>query len=171
MRKAINAIANVLDVWVAYICATFLGLMTLLVLTGVLFRYVFQSPIGWTEEISRYLMIWAASLAISIGIRENEHIGITVLVDSIRNRVIKGILVTLIDLFVLGFIAVMIWYSIPMLQESQYQFAQSFRASMFWPSLSIPVAMGLAGLQVVFKISSTAFGDVEGITSHSNIDI
>lgn len=171
MRKAINAISNFLDRWVTYVCAVLLGMMTIAVLTGVLFRYVFQSPIGWTEEISRYLMIWAASLAISIGVKHNEHIGITILIDSVRNRIIKGVLVTVIDLLVLGFLFVMVRYSIQMVQEAQYQFAQSYRATMFLPALSVPVSMGLAGLQVVFKILSAGFGDVEAITSHSNIDI
>ena len=171
MRKAIKAISDFLDRWVTYVCAVLLGAMTVAVLTGVLFRYVFQSPIGWTEEISRYLMIWAASLAISIGVKHNEHIGITILIDSVRNRIVKGILVMLIDLLVLGFLFVMVGFSIQMVQEAQYQFAQSYRATMFLPTLSVPVSMGLAGIQLVFKILSAGFGDVEAITSHSNIDI
>jgi len=69
MKNVIINISNFLDRYVNYICGALLGLMTISVLAGVLFRYVFRSHIGWTEEISRYLMIWAASLAVSVGIK------------------------------------------------------------------------------------------------------
>ncbi|TVQ37099.1 MAG: TRAP transporter small permease [Spirochaetaceae bacterium] len=172
MRKLILKISDALDRYVAYLCAVLLGLMTVSVLAGVLFRYVFRSPIGWTEEISRYLMIWAATLAVSMGVKHNEHIGITVLMDSITNRIVKTALLVIIDLLVLGFLVVMVWFSIHMVSEARYQVTQSFRASMFLPTLSIPLAMGLAGLQIVFKIASCAYREEpEAMTAQRNIDI
>lgn len=172
MRNFIMRCSDLLDRYVAYVCAVLLGLMTVSVLTGVLFRYVFRSPIGWTEEISRYLMIWAATLAISIGVKRNEHIGITTLIDNINFRPIKIFLLIVIDLLVLGFLVVTAWYSIHMVSEARFQVSQSFRASMFIPTLSIPVAMGLAGLQIIFKFASFAYGqDPEAMTAQRNIDI
>ena len=172
MRTFITRCSDILDRYVAYACAVLLGIMTVSVLTGVLFRYVFRSPIGWTEELSRYLMIWAATLAISIGVKRNEHIGITVLIDSIKPRAIKIVLLVIIDLLVLVFLVVMVWYSIHMVSEARYQVAQSFQISMFIPTLSIPVAMILAGLQLVFKIASFAYGDEpESMVAQKNIDI
>ena len=172
MRDAVTRISDILDRYVAYVCATLLGLMTVSVLVGVLFRYVFRSPLGWTEEISRYLMIWAAALAVSIGVKRNEHIGITVLIDSISNRTVKIVLLVIIDLLVLGFLTVMVWYSIHMVSEARYQMSQSFRrVSMFLPTLSIPVAMGLSGLQILFKIASAAYAEPDAVTPQSNIDI
>lgn len=171
MRKVVTALSDFLDRWVAYICATLLGMMTVSVLAGVLFRYVFRSPIGWTEELSRYLMIWAASLAISIGVKHNEHIGITILIDSIRNRALKIVLLVFIDLLVLGFLVVMLRYSFQMVSEARFQVAQSFRASMVLPSLSVPVAMVLAGLQIIFKIASAAYAEPDAVTAQKNIDI
>ena len=70
---------------VSYLCTISIGGMTAVVLLGVLFRYVFRQPLGWSEELSRYLMIWSASLAISIGIRENEHVGLSMLMDSTKS--------------------------------------------------------------------------------------
>jgi len=60
--------------------------MTIDVLLGVFFRYVLNLPLNFTEELARYLMIWGASLAISLGISGGEHVGLTVLLDSMKNR-------------------------------------------------------------------------------------
>ena len=45
----------------AYPCIAATGAMTVVVLLGVLFRYVLRMPLSWSEEVARYLMIWAAS--------------------------------------------------------------------------------------------------------------
>jgi len=165
-------ISDTLDRYISYVCGTLLGLMTISVLAGVLFRYVFRSPIGWTEEISRYLMIWAASLAVSIGVKRNEHMGITVLVDAIKNKTVKIIVLLFIDLMILGFLIVMVYFSIDMVDNARFQVTQSFwKVSMVIPVLAVPVAMGLAGLQLVFKIVSTAFGEIDETIAQKNIDI
>lgn len=171
MKKAIMRISDTLDRYVGYTCGILLGLMTLSVLAGVLFRYVFRSPIGWTEEISRYLMIWAASLAVSIGVKNNEHIGITVLVDAIKNKFMKIVVLVFIDIMVLIFLVVMVIFSINMVDNARFQMMQSFQRSMFLPVISIPIAMGLSILQLVFKFLAGAHGDTEHAVAQSNLDI
>ena len=71
----------------------------------------------------------------------------------------------------LGFLVVMLRYSFQMVSEARFQVAQSFRASMVLPSLSVPVAMVLAGLQIIFKIASAAYAEPEAVTAQKNIDI
>ncbi len=46
--------------------------MTVTVLIQVFFRFVLQSPLRWTEELARYLMIWLVLLASSIAMRNRR---------------------------------------------------------------------------------------------------
>ncbi|MFP4020463.1 MAG: TRAP transporter small permease, partial [Halanaerobium sp.] len=56
------------------------GVLVITVLTGVFFRYIVRNSLSWTEELARYLMIWAALLAVSVGIKDKEHVGIQLLI-------------------------------------------------------------------------------------------
>lgn len=53
--------------------------MTVLVVTQVVFRYVFSSAIDWSEEVARLAFVWAMFLAIPHGIRRGVHVGIDAL--------------------------------------------------------------------------------------------
>ena len=52
---------------VEWLCALILAVLILDVGVGVFGRYVIELPVTWTEELARYLMIWAALLAVSCG--------------------------------------------------------------------------------------------------------
>lgn len=51
--------------------------MTSIVLLQVLFRYVLNAPLFWTEESARYIMIWIVYLGASVGLRRGSHVGFT----------------------------------------------------------------------------------------------
>jgi TRAP-type C4-dicarboxylate transport system permease small subunit len=55
---------------------TMVGFIGMLLSTGgqVLFRYVLQISVPWTEELARILFIQTMFFGIAIAIRENEHI-------------------------------------------------------------------------------------------------
>ena len=58
-----------------------LSAMTIITLVAVFFRYVLQSPIIWSEEAARYLMVWSTMLGISIATRQKAHLGIDIFVS------------------------------------------------------------------------------------------
>lgn len=147
--RFIHDISEKLNKLISQICVLTMAGMTIVVLLGVLFRYVFQSPLSWSEELSRYLMIWAAAMAVSIGVKDNEHVGLTVLLDNTKSRMMRSILGTMIFLVTFGFLSIMIYYSILMVQESQYQISQSLGISMVLPTLVLPIAMASAIVQLI----------------------
>ncbi len=48
--------------------------LALILITQVVSRYIFDSPLGWTEEIARYLLVIVSFLGAAIGLRRNTHI-------------------------------------------------------------------------------------------------
>lgn len=66
---------------------TMIGFVGMLLSTGgqVLFRYVLQISVPWTEELARILFILTMFLGIAIAIREREHI----VVDFLFKRLSK----------------------------------------------------------------------------------
>lgn len=60
--------------------------MCFIVLACVIMRYVLKTPFTWGEEASRYLMIFAAMIAIGMGVREKAHLGVTMFTDALRGK-------------------------------------------------------------------------------------
>ena len=57
--------------------------MTAVVCWGVFERFLLRFGQGWTEEVSRYLTIWATYIGASYGVKIGSHVGVDVFVDHI----------------------------------------------------------------------------------------
>lgn len=167
----VQKLSNLLNIIVSQFCLYTMAGMTIIVLLGVLFRYVFRTPLSWTEELSRYLMIWSASMAVSIGIKEKGHVGLTVIIDKLSSKFLIAVLETIIFIVTLAFLCVMIYYSAQMVVESKWQISQGLGITMVLPTLAIPVSMGFAIIQLVLRYLLDLGNPLESETEKEIIDI
>ena len=58
-----------------------LALMVLMVFGNVVLRYVFNSGIAVSEELSRWLFVWLTFLGAIVALKENGHLGTDMLVS------------------------------------------------------------------------------------------
>jgi TRAP-type C4-dicarboxylate transport system permease small subunit len=149
--RGIEKAARVVERIAAIPCMTFIGLMTAIVIVGVIFRYFFMSPIGWTEEAARYLMIWAASLAVSMGIMKGEHVGLNFLVDVLPPPS-RRMAAVAVNLAILYFLWVLTERGYWMAINGRNQVSSLLGVSMIWSLAAIPVAGLLAMLQTIFLL-------------------
>jgi len=134
-----------------YIVIVFSLIMVITVLLGVIFRYIIQNSLSWSEELARYMMIWAALLSISIGIKYKEHVGIQLLLRRLPIRIARMINI-LVNLIILFFLGVLTYKGMLVAAKATPQLSLGLGISMFWPLLSIPVAGVLAIMQQLFQI-------------------
>lgn len=71
MRRAIIRTSDIVDAVLTRVAILALGLLVGMVLLQVVARYVFFQPPVWTEEISRYLMIWAGLLGATLAFKRH----------------------------------------------------------------------------------------------------
>lgn len=81
--KLITGMNKLLDI----ITIGLMLIMIALVAYQVFMRQVLDNAPGWTEEVAMMLMAWFAYLGIAIGLQENLHIGIEMLVNKFPRRV------------------------------------------------------------------------------------
>ncbi|MGH8017111.1 MAG: TRAP transporter small permease [Opitutaceae bacterium] len=55
---------------------TLFAALTLVVLWGVFSRYVMGAQSTWTDELSRYLLVWVSLLGSAVMFREHGHLGV-----------------------------------------------------------------------------------------------
>jgi len=68
--------------WVSEISAAVLVLLEIVVLlAGVVARYVFNAPLTWSDELASVLFLWLAMLGAVIALRRGEHMRLTTLVN------------------------------------------------------------------------------------------
>ncbi len=77
------------------------GIVT--VVTGqVIWRYVFNNSLSWSEELSRYLFAWLIFVGASIAVKENTHIRVDIIfnhLDAARRRYLE-VFLHIVTLFV-----------------------------------------------------------------------
>jgi TRAP-type C4-dicarboxylate transport system permease small subunit len=65
--------------------------MIVVVSVQVALRYLLNTSIDWSDEVSRLLFVWCMFLAIPLGIREGSHVGVELLVTHFPAHVRRGI--------------------------------------------------------------------------------
>ncbi len=63
--------------------AACLGAMVVLVFTNVVMRYLFNSGIPTSEELSRWLLVWLTFLGAIVALRQHAHLGVDTLVRAL----------------------------------------------------------------------------------------
>ncbi len=147
MKKLFN-FAYRLNWLVERICALLVGLMVVVIWFGVVERYFLHIGFTWTEEFSRYVMIWAALLAVSCGAFYREHIGLDI-VKRFLPPTGARILAISLDLVGLAFFLFLAWYGIDMTRAGLGQYATIFGITMVVPFAAVPVSSTLTAFQIL----------------------
>lgn len=72
---------NVLTRGVEWLLIALLGIMVVLVFGNVLLRYVFNSGIVFSEEVSRFVFMWLTLIGALVVMKDNAHLGMSSVVD------------------------------------------------------------------------------------------
>jgi TRAP-type C4-dicarboxylate transport system permease small subunit len=127
------------------------GILVITVLTGVFFRYIIRDSLSWTEELARYLMIWAALLAVSVGIKDKEHVGIQLLIKQFPPRITK-LITFVVYIITIVFLGVLTFKGYQVADRAKSQLSLALNISMYWPLMSIPVSGVLAIIQQLIQM-------------------
>ena len=52
--------------------------------SGVISRYVFHNPIGWTDELASVLFLWIGMLGAAIAFLRGEHMRLTFVLERMK---------------------------------------------------------------------------------------
>lgn len=151
MREwAANASARINAAVEAIVAALMLALV-LTVWLGVADRYYFSWQLPWPEVLARYLMIWAAMLAVSSGIARRDHIGLTAFILLLPLQVRRAALIV-VDALVLALFLYVAWFGIAFAQDGATREAMIFGVSLAPFFAAIPVSAALCSLQLLLVL-------------------
>lgn len=118
-------------------CIVLLVAMTVVTFAQVFFRFVIVHSLPWSEEFSRYALVWASFLGASIALKRGLHIGVGVFMARLPEE--KRRLVYLITLVMMTlFLFVVIAKGFQMASFNMKQSSPAMRIPMGFPYLAIP---------------------------------
>ena len=114
-----------------------LAIMTILIFLLVVTRYFFSYSFPWTEELTRYLMVWMAFLSASALIQRDSHLSIDFISSKLSSRS-QDIFFIMFRLLEMAFLLLLIHKGWAYAQSVQDITSPAIGISMIWPSLAIP---------------------------------
>ncbi|MBF7084063.1 TRAP transporter small permease [Desulfallas sp. Bu1-1] len=123
--------------------------MTIVVFLQVFFRFVVKGSLPWSEELARYLMVWATFIGAGLAAADNAHIGVEFFVKLFGPKASKFFL-TIAYLIVLFTSLALLNYSFIIIQ---YQFA----TGQLSPAMAIPMTIPYLALPVGFIYMAICF--------------
>ena len=157
--SCIDKVAGIVEKVAKFSCVVLGGSMAVVVISGVIARYVMKNPMVWTEEIARALMIWTAFIGISIASRHRSHLGVTLLVvwlPIMLQRLVK----LFTDALSMGFLYFLTLYGFQMVETGRVQIETATGITMSYFFMCVPLCGLLTMIQlgVVMLVDLSRWG-------------
>lgn len=127
-----------------------LAAMVAAAVAQVISRYVFNSPIGWTEELAKLLMVWWTFLAVGVLAFKGRLLAIDALLLALGPRPAHAIVAFAqgVSAVVTGFLA---WLGVRLVGLAGTQISPALDVPYAIIYASLPVGAGLAALGFVVR--------------------
>jgi TRAP-type transport system small permease protein len=133
--------------------ASLLALMSGATFLNVVARYLFNSPVEWAEEFSRYSFIWLVFMAAVVATTHKKHIIIDIVVAYLPPRVQAGCRV-MADLATLALMGILVVYGWVMVRAATQPMA-TLGLPQYLVYLAVPVCAALIGWHLLVALGST----------------
>ena len=138
LKKILTPVSNALDKLCSVLIVIMLGLMVLITGAQIICRTWFTA-LTWSDEVTRYLLIWSTFLGASGVYRHSGHISVTIVQDAVPPRLSKVLRVAVhVICFVL--FAVLLYFSCTYCMKLN-KTATTLPIKMKYIYLCVPISM------------------------------
>jgi len=156
LRKALGVLAPVnerITIVTRNTAGMLLIAMTAIVLVQIVFRYVLNDSLIWTEEVSKTMMVWGAFLVAPWAYRNSANVSIQMFTDELP-ALLRRLLHLALNLLVIWIIVVFWSESFGMVDRGFAIRAASLPVQVGWFFIVVPVAFGamlLVGVELLIR--------------------
>ena len=157
--KGFHKLSDVLDTICSYIIVVMLGAMVVITGAQIVCRMAFTA-LSWSEEATRYLLVWSSFLGASCVYKHSGHISITFVQDMVPAALSK-VLKLLVHVVCTVLFVVVIIYGMKYFGKQGNQLSAAMRLPMKYIYLCIPVGCGFMLVHAVDAVLGLLFGKEE----------
>ena len=150
-------ITKIYDSLEAFVLVLALAFSTLLIFVQVIFRYVLNDSITWSEELARYIFIWMIWLGTSVSMKQKEHIRMDMLMNAVHSKG-KLVLDLVSGIIMLAFCIFLVKYGWDLVASmmSRGNKSVALRLPMWIVYSSLPFSQLIVALRLIGSIVSDA---------------
>lgn len=140
-----------LSQWLDYVCGgiCIACLTGMVLLTGLQIACrIWFTALAWSEELTRYLMVWATFLGASCVYRRSGHINVTI-IQALFPESCQRLMRIFCHLLCGAFFIMAAMYGIDYMGMQSRQLSAALRIPMSWVYLAIPIGFGIMALHVI----------------------
>lgn len=126
-----------------------LALLVVILAMQVFFRYVLETGLSWSEEVSRFAFVWFVYISASLAAQRGTHIRVTLFMRWVPGG--EKIATLLADAIWIMFNAFVVWAGILLIERTlKYPvYSTSLFMPLAWIYLVIPLAHALMILRIL----------------------
>lgn len=154
--KSLNKISGFLDKACGYFLILCFFIMTITYFGQIVLRYVFETGIHWTEELTRYTNIALVMVGAAVMAGANSHINVSVLEDLVPKSAKKWVLL-IQQILTIFFFGSAIFIGFDMMKLAGTQLSTNMRIPMKLVYGIFPVAFTILVFQTLVYILNNIF--------------
>jgi len=131
--------------------AILVGLEIVVLLAGVISRYVLHQPLVWSDELASILFLWLAMLGTVIAYRRGEHMRMTAFVGMASPRA-RAFLDTLAIVSGLIFVGLLLEPAVEFAVEESWVHTPALDLANTWRATALPVGFALMLVTAVVRL-------------------
>ena len=159
LKKFLTAVSDALDKICSAAIVLMLGAMVIITGAQIICRTWFTA-LSWSDEVTRYLLIWSTFLGATVVYRHNGHISVTLVQDAVSPKVAKVLRVAVHAICFVLF-TVLLYYSTLYCMKLK-KTATAMPIKMKYIYSCIPVSMGIMMLHALLMGAEEAMKEVKG---------
>jgi TRAP-type C4-dicarboxylate transport system permease small subunit len=124
------------------------SLLSIFVMMQIVWRYILEIPLPWSEEAARYLLVWVSLLAVAVAFRNDSHIRLDYFFNRFDTPIRHGIWI-FFQIVILIFLGLLLYYGIPNAILGKFTNSPGLNISLFAAYLSVPVSAFVMIMNVI----------------------
>ena len=151
LHACLETVNAAIDGAAARLVAAAVGVMFVVVVAQVFYRYVLNAPLVWAEEAARYLLVFTTFAGASVAMRRGAHIAVALVVEAMppgARRVVE----TAAQIASCSVYGVLIWYGSALAAQNFDQLSPALHLPLGAVYLMIPLAGVVLALQAIQRI-------------------
>ncbi len=138
--------------FVELFAASLVVVMTGLVFFQVTNRYIFESPIPWTEEVSRIIFIWITYIGAYIALKTKAHIAVETFVKHKFSPRSQEKISNVLVLFLAYFVGYLLWVSLKVIPATAGSTTPVLEISFLYVHFAIPIISTMMLIYLITQI-------------------
>ena len=153
-RRTVVCFDRFLGLVLEYFTAALVLAEIVVLFSGVVSRYVFHTPLVWSDELASTLFLWLSMLGAVVALRRGAHMRMTAIVSKLSTE--KCALMEVMGLVAaLTFLLLFLWPSWEYARDEAMITTPALEINNMWRAIAIPLGCGLMVITALLRLAIT----------------